>query len=406
MPSPAPKREERPAQSAQAPGAAPAHAGPEGAGSQQAWKGYVQGLQQGKPQAGAGAGVEEAQQQLKQKTENAGVTVGGQLPANRLLVEGAGGDRVSTAEATRFSVGVARSGIWAEFSPGLTIRPGDWQTRWATGGIELSRLNYSFASGKCSITADTGVAGDVLDWFVDVQGRVESKLGETFASTLPARLRQPGYDPYTDEELPALLQQIVASLGSMPSAGESKGGDLLNDVQKPTLSAWFQLKKSRLPLDESFEMVVDERASVSVTAHLLGTAKQALKDPFIEKLDLSASDIRVEHKTAGMIAGIKVHGAEFGPGLALNDLRYDLGLEGLANAGKLLLLFAQLSTGQDLGVRDQNAVRLEGLRKEIDAKAKEKLPELLRQQVRENDGAIPGYSLARMMRVKPEKAGS
>ncbi len=401
MPGPAPKREERPAQSNPAPGAAAAHAGPEAAGSQQAWKGYVQGLQ-GKPPAGEGAGVEQAQQQLQQKTDNAGITVGGQLPANRVLHEGGEGDRVSTGEATHFTVGVARTGLWATFSPGLLIRPGDWLTRWGTGGVELSGLNYSFQSGKCSIDADTGVAGDVLDWFMDVQARVETTIGDKFRAALPARLRQPGYDPYTDKELPTLLQQIVGSMGSLPAAGGGPSGDVLNEVQKPTISAFFNLKKSRLPLDESYELVVDERASVSVTAHLSGTAKQALQDPFIQKLDLSAREIKVEHKSAGMIAGIQVHGAEFGPGLALNDLRYDLGLEGAASLGKLLLLMAQLRTGQDLGVRDQDAVRLEGLRKDIDAKAKEKLPELLRQQVREHDGAIPGYSLARMMRVKAE----
>jgi hypothetical protein len=146
---------------------------------------------------------------------------------------------------------------------------------------------------------------------------------------------------------------------------------------------------------------------VSVTAHLLGTAKQALKDPFISSLDLSASGIRVQHKTAGMIAGIKVRSATFGPGLALQGLDYDLGLEGLANMGKLLLLLAELRTGQNLGVHDQDAVRLEGIRKEIDAKAAQKLPQLLREQVRLHDDAIPGYSLSRMFRVKTDKkAGS
>lgn len=404
-PAPAPKHEAQPARGPAAPTATSAtHSGPSAAGTQQAWTGYVRDLQM-KSETGpaGGGGPADAQQKLRQHTRDASVTVGGQLPADRLLLEGSGGDRVTTSEATSFQVGVSRTGLWAQFTPALGIRPGDWQTRWATGGIDLTSLHYSFATGKCSLSADTGVTGDILDWFMDMQGRIEGRLGAVFTSALPARLRQPGYDPYSDPDLPALLQQIVASLGSMPQAGPPTGGqkDLLDDVQKPTLSAWFQLQKSRLPIDESYEMVVDERASVSVTAHLLGAAKQALKDPHIHKLDLSATGITVEHKSAGLVAGIEVHSASFGPGLALQGMHYDLGLESLASLGKLLAILAQAHTGQDLGVRDQDAVRLEGIRKRIDAQAKEKLPEFLREQVRAHDDAIPGYSLARMFQVAP-----
>ena len=86
----------------------------------------------------------------------------------------------------------------------------------------------------------------------------------------------------------------------------------------------------------------------------------------------------------------------FGPDLAVTSLDYDLGLESGIGALKALAMLFQLRTGQDLGVRDINSPELKGIRADIDAKAKAKLPELLKQQVLAHDKAIPGVDLSDM----------
>lgn len=368
--------------------------------SRAAFNGYVRDLQSGPPAQAQAAdpSVQDGQQLAQKHTENLSLSVGGNLPANRLLSDN-DGTRVKTGGATHFSVGVARTGFDARFAPGLEIRPGDWKTRWATGGITLSSLYYSFASGKVSLSMDTGVSGDILSWFYDVQGGIEQTFTDKFRAVLPERLKKPGYDPYADQELPALLQQIVSSLsGGFGGAGAAPGGkDVMDDVTQPEMTAWVQLKPMETKLGEDYKLTVKDRASLSVRAILQGNAKGALKDPKLQRLEISADGISLEHKTAGVLSQVRVRNLVFGPGLSLDGLDYDLGLEDVASVGKLLALLAQMHTGQDLGVRDQNAVRMEAIRRDIDTQARAKLPEMMREQVRAHDKVIPGYSLVRMV---------
>lgn len=337
---------------------------------------------------------EDPQELLRENTDGAGVTVAGNLPERMLLGE-KDGNRVATGGATGFSAGVERGGIFARFSPPLQVTPGSVWERLATGGITLSSMYYSFAEGKAHLTVDTGLAGDVLDVFMGLKGDIEGRFASAIKGTLPARLQQPGYDPYSDPDIKGLLGQIVGTMGAaFPKDGAAPGGpDLADKVTNPTVSASVQPKPISIPLEGKMKLIIEPGSYVDLTAHLAGTMGDALKHPKVQKLDVSASKVSIEHDLGGKIAGIDLRSLAFGPDLSLQDIQYELGLESTIGALKALAVLFELRTGQDLGVHDVNSPELVGIRKMIDDEARQKLPELLREQIRANDAAIPGFSL-------------
>ena len=368
------------------PSKAPAQAGPAKAPSQ----GNAAG-QEAMP-----ASVDETQGLLREHTEGAGVSVAGELPGQSMLGE-SDGNRVSTGGATGFSAGVERNGLWARFSPPLEIRPGSVWARMATGGITVSSIYYSFREGKASLVLDTGVAGDVLDVFMNLKGDIEGRFAGAIKSALPAKIREPGYDPFNDKDIGKLLSGVVSAMGSaFPKDASSAGGDLASRITKPSITATVSPKPMEVDLGENMKLKLNANASAQLTAHLKGTMGDALKQPKVTSLLLSCDGVSIEHKEWGKIAGIDVRSVAFGPDLAVTSLDYDLGLESGIGALKALAMLFQLRTGQDLGVRDINSPELKGIRADIDAKVKAKLPELLKQQVLAHDKAIPGVDLSDM----------
>lgn len=336
----------------------------------------------------------DPQELLRENTDGAGVTVGGSLPGHMLLGE-KDGNRIATGGATGFSAGVERGGIFARFSPPLEVTPGSIWERLATGGITLTSMYYSFAEGKAHLSVDTGLAGDVLDVFMGLKGDIEGKFASAIKGTLPARLQQPGYDPYTDPDIKGLLSQIVGVMGTaFPQDGAAAAGpSLVDQVTSPTVSASVNPKPISIPLEGKMKLIIEPGSFVDLTAHLAGTMGDALKHPKVQKLDVSASKVSIQHDVAGKIAGIDLRTLAFGPDLALQDIQYELGLESTIGALKALAVLFELRTGQDLGVHDTNSPELVGIRKMIDDEARQKLPDLLREQIRANDAAIPGFSL-------------
>lgn len=347
-------------------------------------------------QASMPASAEDAQGLLRDHTDGAGVSVGGELPGQALLGE-SDGNRVSTGGATGFSAGVERNGLWARFNPPLEIRPGSVWARMATGGITVSSLYYSFREGKASLTLDTGVAGDVLDVFMNLKGGIEGRFASAIKGALPAKIREPGYDPFNDKDIGTLLSGVVSAMGSaFPKDASSAGGDLASRITKPSITATVSPKPMEVDLGDNMKLKLGANASAQLTAHLKGTMGDALSQPKVASLVLSCDGVSIEHKEWGKIAGIDVRSVGFGPDLAVTSLDYGLGLESGIGALKALAMLFQLRTGQDIGVRDVNSPELKGIRDDIDAKAKAKLPELLKQQVLAHDKAIPGVDLSDM----------
>lgn len=350
------------------------------------------------------SGPEDVQSTLLEHTDNASISVGGRLPGNLKLGE-KDGNSLATGEPTSFSLGVGRNGLFANFHPGIQVRPGSFWARAATGGITISSLYYSFQGAKADLTLDTGLPGDVLDVFFDFKQSIEDRFAAGLKGALPARLQQPGFDPYTDPELPGLLQKAVNGLGSAFPSGAPAGGpggpELMDKIQQPTITASVNPKPIEMPLQDGLKLILTGDAALELTAHLQGNMGDALTDPRIGQLDVSTRGVTVEHERGGKLASIDVRSLVFGGDLSLQRFDYDLALESGLSALKLLGMLAQLRTGQDLGIRDQNAVRLDGIRAMIDGETRQKLPKLLKEQILANDKALPGFSLKKMFGMAP-----
>jgi hypothetical protein len=369
-----------------APTVAPAQAGP--------------GVGNSATQASLGlGGVGDVQATLRERTESVGVRVGGQLPPHLLLGEQEG-NRVTTGEATGFSVGVDRGGIFANFSPALEVRPGSFWARMATGGVTVSSLYFSFASGRARVSLDTGLPGDILDVFMDLKEGIEGQFSSAIQGSMPARLRTPGYDPYTDPDLAGLLRTAVNAMGSAfpkdAPAGAAAGPGLTDQITRPTITASVKPKAVRVPLGDKLTLILDPSASLDLTAAMRGTMGQALAQPKVDRLDVRTDGISIEHDIGGKLANIDLRSLSFASDLSLTSLDYGLGLESTIGALKALGMLLQLRTGQDLGIRDVNSPELTGIRAMIDDKARAQIPTMIREQIRTNDRAIPGFTLSSM----------
>lgn len=348
----------------------------------------------------AEGGVVGAQTALRDRTHGASVSVSGRLPGNALL--GASeGNELKTGASTSFSVGVGRSGIWARFHPALLVTPGGFWERLATGGITLSQLYFNFQTGRASLSIDTGAAGDFLDFFMDLKDGIESKFADAVTGAMPPGLRGGNYDPYTDPTLTQRLSSVVNSLAaSFPAAKGADGkkkDDLLSKITEPELSASVQPKPATIPLSDGMVLRLDDRASLNLLARLDGTMADALAAPRLRELRLDTDGLTLEHKTFGLLGGLDLHGITFGPDLSVRDMRYTLGAETGLGLLKVLGMVAQLRTGQDLGVRDTESPELTAIRKRVEDQAKALLPQMLRDQVRQLSGDMPGLPLGQLL---------
>ncbi|MFK7926955.1 MAG: hypothetical protein AB8H79_02110, partial [Myxococcota bacterium] len=140
-----------------------------------------------------------------------------------------------------------------------------------------------------------------------------------------------------------------------------------------------------------------KRANFQLKAAMAGNLDEAMANPQVERLTLTASDMTIEHKTAGALAAIGIQRVVINPDMSIERFDYDLSTESLAGGLKALALLLQLRTGQDLGVRDTNMPRIDALREIIDDKVHSKVPDILREQIQANRGVIPGFDLGQVL---------
>lgn len=336
----------------------------------------------------------EHQGLLNEHATGASVTADGTLKGGLVLGE-VDGNTIQTQEDTRVSVGVARWGAWVDMSPALHIRPGNLLHRIATGGITVRRVQLEFRDGKAKVWIDTGRVGRAVNWVLDIQDRIAETFESSIQGALPSDLA--GFDPFTDPDIAGRLARVASSFSTSLGTAASGAGDLVEQISDPSIGVSVNPREGSWSLDEGLNLSVGQRASVRLSADMAGSLKDALEQPQVERLRMSASDLTVEHQRAGALASIRIRGAVLNPDLSLASFDYDLSTESILGGLKALGLLLQLRSGQDLGIRDMHQPRLDALREMIDAQVRERVPELLREQVLANRGAIPGLDLGEVL---------
>lgn len=341
------------------------------------------------------AGVDDPQSILAEHADGAAITVGGTLPGGLVLGE-VDGNTFQTDSDSSITVGVARWGAWVDMHPPLEVRPGSFLHRTATGGITVRRVQVSFSNGKASVNLDTGRMGNLLDWAFDLEDKLAATFESAIEGALPSDLK--GFDPFTDPDITAKVQKIVAGFSSgLGSGGGGQAQELAAQIEDPKVGVSITPKMGEWDLGEDLKVVVGERAYLKVQAAMAGTLQDAMDAPQVERLNLSATDLTVEHKTAGALASIGIRSAVINPDMSIERFDYDLSTEGILGGLKALGMLLQLRTGEDLGIRDMNSPRLEALREIIDGKVHAKVPDVLREQIEANRGIIPGMDLAEVL---------
>ena len=342
-----------------------------------------------------GDAIAGAQGALRDTTSSASVSVAGRLPGSLLLGQ-VGEDELRTGAATRFQVGVGRSGLWANFHPALLFEQSSFWGSLATGGIQVSQLYFDFRTGQANLSFDTGRMGSFLDLFMDLRESIESMFAAGIKGALPGFVTGGNYDPYTDPQLSRNLMSVVDAIGASFPSGGGQGG-LASQVSDPELGMNLSPLPMRVPLSDGMNLVFTDRAALDLTVRTQGNLQQALAQPRLRDVVLRTEGVNVEHDTWGTLAGIRVHSLSLGPDLSVRGFEYTLGLEdgiGLLQFGAMLL---QMRTGQDLGVHSVEPPELTAVRQRIDQQAREKLPVALREQLQRLVGTMPGTPLAGLL---------
>jgi hypothetical protein len=219
---------------------------------------------------------------------------------------------------------------------------------------------------------------------------------------MPAELRGGNYDPYTDPTLSQRLAAVVASISTAfpaaraPGAG-GRGGDLLSKITEPEVSASVTPRPVEVPISDGMLLRLNDRAQLNLRARLEGTMGDALSSPRLRELRLDTEGLTLEHRTAGLLGGLDLHSITFGPDLSVRDMRYSLGAETAVGLLKMLGMIAQLRTGQDLGVRDMESPEFRSIRARVEEETRARLPGMLRDQIRQLSGDLPGLPLGQLL---------
>jgi hypothetical protein len=329
-----------------------------------------------------------------------GSTAGHELTATATIAGGqtlsnSGGKNIHTVGDTTLRVSVNTRGLSIDFGPSLVITKED-AIGWIDVDIDLHRMSWDFGSQRLHAE---WTAANAVNWF----GGVGDELFSAFRGALnelPSRTSEPGYNPFTDENLAADLTALVTRLaraggsGTMPRmSGASLRGEF---------SVSGELTRS---LGHDVTMVVPSGTRLSATAFLTGDVPDSAARVRIGSVRLDASG-------GGATLNLRALGADF-PVIRISSVtmaagghlsaNYVIVHEDIGTAILQLLAVAQaqanpLSQGEirdDLTVRDQAAHQL------IDTLVRDNIEPVLRDAIRSNADAIPGINLAELLGVSP-----
>ena len=288
---------------------------------------------------------------------------------------------LTAGAGTRLSASVGDSSLYLRADPPLRFDPKPGPA------FDISSIRYDFADARFHVEAQ-GVGPD------SAYSALATWAANRYLTPLmPAAMQRPGYSPRGDANLVQTLQGIATGRGG---GGAGAGAIDADDFERPTLHASIRTgEELKMPVaGGKAEVSVPAGTSFDVTCDMTGPANH----PAISQVRLSTwsqHGITVA-QTQGLgagIAGLEIREARLDRGGAVS-LDYELIPEQMLQGGyALLALFGAMAGDPSLLNRPMPDMRLEGVRKDVDARiAREVGPQIV-ELIRRNDGAIPGFSL-------------
>ncbi len=290
---------------------------------------------------------------------------------------------------SRLAARLDGGGIHLTAEPGILI-----QVRNAPD-FRLKSITWSFAEGRFITDAAAahfdvlGVLGRLGSW------KIAKVLDQKLKPLLPAAVQRAGYSPRTDLDLAGTISQMTRmfDFAQAPGAGAGGAGGMAGKLRDASAGLNVDLPKEfRVPLgDSGMELVIDQGTPLSLSAQSQG----ALAHPVIQSLSLGAGGkgIRVkpvsgnfkEFKELDMRSVNIARGGTF-------TFDYDLSAERLADGLVGLVQLLGMATGHPVGGQAPD-IKLDFVRKEIDAKLQEEVPGRFRALLEQYDQLVPGMSL-------------
>lgn len=303
--------------------------------------------------------------------------------------------QVSFDAGSRMTARLGYGGLSFSTQPGILVQVNN------APDVRIQSVRYNFDEGR--FTAD--VASDGFDLFGVIgkigKWKVEQVLDAKLKPLLPAALQRPGYSPQRDPDLPGTLGQMQRMFDFAGGAGAAAGGagGMAGKLSKPSASLDVAMPEElRVPLgDSGLELLIEQGTSLNLNAQGEGAAAQ----PTLSSLSLMADGrgIRIlpsegmfkEFKELNMRAITIRPGGQF-------SFDYDLSAEGLISGLAGLVQLLGMAAGQPVSGNVPD-VKLDFVRKEIDAKLQSEVPPRFAAFVKQYDGLVPGFSLSKLFAV-------
>ena len=288
---------------------------------------------------------------------------------------------------SRLSASLGYGGLSFGAQPGILVKVNN------APDVRINQVRWNFAEAR--FTAD--VASDGFDLFGIIgkigKWKVEKVLDQKLKPLLPPAIRQAGYSPQRDPYLTATIGQMQKMFEF--SAGDAAGaaGGMAGKLSAPSAGLDVSMPDDlQVPLgDSGLELIIAKGTPIDLSAQGQGKAG----NPTLERLSLRAGAKGIQIRpTSGVFKEFKemdIRGVSVRAGGAF-DFDYDLSAEGtiqgLAALGQLL----GLAMGQPVSGNVPD-VKLDSIRKEIDAKLQSEVPPRFKAFVQQYDGLVPGFSL-------------
>ncbi len=308
------------------------------------------------------------------------------------------GSKLEVDPGTSIAARLDRSGLSFSANPGVGFAI-DWLP-----DATIERVTYDFQTARFRAVA-TGLLPDSF-----YTSRLEAMANEKLAPYLPAAMRQPGYDPFTDPALDANVAHIVDALSSGTEARPTRApsGDVdvdLARISAPALSLDYVVAEAREVALPGTDLAA--RFAAGTRVYVSTSTTGSIGDPQLSSLEVRFSQpvvVAPAGEPPGAFKRIEVSSLRLSPDAQLT-MQYELGPEQVVDGLRALAVLFAVAADPRVATRvgPMSATRLESVRGEVQARLDADVEPRIVALLRAHDHAIEGRSLLEFFGVRPDR---
>jgi hypothetical protein len=316
-------------------------------------------------------------------------------------------DKVHTQENTRISSELSQRGMSIAFNPPLIVKvPGP--VLFTPVNVEISRLSYNFYEGEFELTSK--IAYDPFGINASIfETAAEEILESKFKDQLPTRMKQNGYNPWSDPNPQATVNELRDFALSFTSSETAGPGIRIHD---PYASVVFHQPFDicedvggagsgvQMKIEKGQKLFLSMDATGNITSpRMRNMTLQSLSDPGI-RIGESKKNCDISPFQSVNVKKVKVN---YGGRTAVD---YEIGAETLINGMTSLAQVGLTISGQPTTCKScKDRIRLDKIRTMIDGEVEEEIGGVLSLAVTRADALLPeirGFSISGFIGIAPQ----